>query len=173
MDHGWSNDQTPLAIHMLDAFGMEKAREKLPEGYNPWDKHYEETEIDAMRHYNITGGELVHQIPPAFGVLCHPNPKNGKYYCRFTKGDNHGMARAEDGGEYEAAKFNQRLNPRPDRVGNYKIDRSDVVRTEDDMKAGNLALFPDVGGLVTSVSGLYILKASHHLITAQIGTFQS
>lgn len=152
MDYGWTNDQHQLAIHSVWDNNIEAARKKLPKDYDAFRLHYEETEIDAARHYKLTGGHLVHRIPFEFGALDHPNPVNGKHYLRYDKGNEHGMDRPEDHGQYEAAKFNQRLNPRIDRVGNYKVHDSEVIRAEYDMKAGSLAHFPDVGGLVTSVS---------------------
>ncbi|KAK6074192.1 hypothetical protein SCUP515_06582 [Seiridium cupressi] len=162
MDHGWTNDQPILSLHQLDGVSVRENLKKFPDGYNPYINHYEEHELDSADHYLVTGGPLVHQIPPEFGVLAHPNPRNGKYYLRFTKGDFHGMARPEDNGEYEANKFNQRLNPRADRVGNYRGDKANVRRTEDDMKAGSLAQFPDVGGPLTTApfrhSGLPFAK---------------
>ncbi|ETS74822.1 hypothetical protein PFICI_13306 [Pestalotiopsis fici W106-1] len=153
MDYGYFNDQHALSLHRLDDWGVIETLKKMPEGYNPFDKHYEETELEGNRFQLVEGAELVKQIPPQFGVLCHPNTKNGKYYCRWDKGYDYDMARSEDNGAYEAAKYNQRLNPRIDRVGNYSSAAVDIPRTEDDMKAGSLALFPHVGGLVTS--GMY------------------
>lgn len=152
MDFGWTNDQHQLAEHSRYEDKIEEARKKLPKDYDPWESHYEENELDGQRHLE-TGGFLVGQIPPQFGVLSHPNPGNLRHYLRYNKGDEHEMGRSEDNGLYEAAKFNQHLNPRINRVGNYKTDGSNVIRTVDDMKAGILAHFPDVGGLVTSVRG--------------------
>lgn len=170
MDQGWTNDQPQVAVHTLNADGMDKIRKRLPPHYNPWYKHYEENEMEAAQHYLIDGGDLVHQIPPEFGTLHHPSPE-GTMKFRYYIGSTHGMARSEDDGAYEAAKFNQRLNPHTRRVGNYQVGKLQVsfkesppgvssnsdqastsIRTVDDMKAGVLAHFPSIGGLVTAVS---------------------
>jgi hypothetical protein len=173
MDYGWLNDQWPLAVHKLDYEGQQKALQRMPEGYNPYNQHYEETEKDALTYYLVNGDPLVQQIPPSFGVLCHPNPNNGLYYLRFIKGLDHGMRRTEDGGAYEAAKFNQRLNPRHNRVGNYRGDGADQKRTEDDMKAANLAMFPNIGGLVTSVSCEYEFVLRRQLMKLSKGLYRA
>ncbi|KAF3003364.1 hypothetical protein E8E14_004328 [Neopestalotiopsis sp. 37M] len=155
MDYGYTNDLHPLSLHRLDDWSVRDSIESMPEGYNPFIKHYEETEREANHHFHITGHELANKIPPEFGALSHPNTLNGQYYIRFDKGDDHGMSRPEDNGAYEAAKFNQRINPRIDRVGNHNrwLQGSAFSPTEDDLKAGSLVHFPNIGGLVTS--GMY------------------
>lgn len=153
MDYNYLNDQAALSLHRLDDWSVRESLQKMPEGYNPFTKHYEETELEHNRHYYITGGELAKQIPPEFGDLAHPNSENGEYYFRYNHGYQ-GLARSEDNGAYEAAKYNQRLNPRVDRVGKYGPQSGHITCT-DDMKAGSLVHFPNVGGLVTSVSWPY------------------
>ena len=101
MDYNYLNDQQPLSLHRLDDWSVRETLEKMPKPYNPFTKHYEETEIEGNRFYMIDGGPLVQKIPQKFGVLAHPHPENGNYYLRYDKGDDHGMARSEDKGEFE------------------------------------------------------------------------
>ncbi|KAH8205005.1 hypothetical protein TruAng_000888 [Truncatella angustata] len=156
MDHGFLNESlnqvTSLTLAEPEA---SEVAENLPKGpYNPFRNQPEETEKDALYHFMVTGAPLSQQIPPHFGALSHPDPNSGLYRLRFIKGDGNGMRRPEEHTtQYEHHKYNQRLNPRPDRVGNYGFGMCgtlDSVRTENDMKAGALAQFPNIGGLVTS-----------------------
>ncbi|KAK6214082.1 protein transporter tim10 [Pestalotiopsis sp. IQ-011] len=158
MDYGYLNDNPPIALHDLEEESVAKAIQNFPKGYNPFPQHYEETERNGNDHFVQTSdpGSINNEVHPCFGALGHTNPRNGLYYFRHLQGLEFGLRRPEDGGLYESAKFNQRLNPRVDRVGNYNLERTDQKRTDADMIAGSLVHFPNVGGLVTS--GLY--KAS-------------
>lgn len=159
MDYGYLNDNPPIALHDLEEESVAKAIKGFPEGYNPFPQHYEETERNGNDHFVRTSepGSINNEIHPSFGVLGHTNRKNGLYYFRYHQGIDFGLRRPEDGGLYESAKYNQRLNPRVNRVGNYNLERTDQKRTDADMIAGSLVHFPNVGGLVTSVSHVYTL----------------
>lgn len=159
MDYGYLNDNPPIALHDLEETSVAKAIKNFPEGYNPFPQHYEETERNGNDHFVRTSepGSINNEIHPSFGVLGHTNRKNGMYYFRYHQGIDFGLRRPEDGGLYESAKYNQRLNPRVNRVGNYNLERTDQKRTDADMIAGSLVHFPNVGGLVTSVSHVHTL----------------
>lgn len=159
MDYGYLNFNPPIALHDLEEESVAKAIKSFPTGYNPFPQHYEETERNGNDHFVQTSdpGSINNEVHPCFGALSHTHRRNGLYYFRHLQGLEFGLRRPEDGGLYESAKFNQRLNPRVDRVGNYNLERTDQKRTNADMIAGSLVHFPNIGGLVTSVSHVRIL----------------
>lgn len=139
MDYGYLDDQYHLAVHEVDALDARERLKLLPAGFDPYEGHYEETEKDHINWFSGAGRKMAGEIPPEFGTLSHVNPKNGKYHLRYFYGTDLsleadlGRGRARPS-VWEAYKFNQRLNPVPNRVGNYAVHNTNPPRTEDDMK---------------------------------------
>lgn len=154
MDYGYLNDLQAIHGHSLDLAGVVD-RSRTETGKNSYSKLYLENEEQDILYRDLHGGATVYQTPLEFGRLAHPNG-DGLFRFRFFRGTNHGYARANEA-VFECAKYNQRLNPRLDRVANLMVGNTSYRPTKEDMVAATLAHFPRVGGLITSVSYLACL----------------
>jgi hypothetical protein len=161
MDYGYMNDLVPVNSHFLGH--KEVARRSQTEaGKRAYSLSFQETQIQDIQ-YRDSGDKEVHQAPMEFGRPSHPEKdggyqkgKDGLYRFRFSRGTDRGYGRT-NAVEFECAKFNQRLNPRFNRVGNVMVGDMEYRRKEEDMVAATLAHFPRVGGLITSVRLLFSL----------------